>query len=263
MFRIRRSADSLLPREAAILTMLAALRVATADQLARVVFRDKSRPTSLRLAHRHISRLTDRGLIRSHPNLSPSHRSGPHDHVHVLTAQGTRVIGRAHGLGIGQRKSWHPSASRLEHWLTIGDLYVGLVEASQDDAFTIIKFDAEGDARRQYLDAAGRTRTIQPDAFVYLKTRDMLLSWFVEVDRGSENPGRISEKCRAYRNYELADLEYQQHGVFPGVMFIVPDEHRKQKIDRVIAAQPADARGLFWVSTETEAVKLLTNPVLH
>ncbi|MEV0534726.1 replication-relaxation family protein [Kitasatospora sp. NPDC050463] len=103
-------------------------------------------------------------------------------------------------------------------------------------------------------------QVLRPDAFVRLATGDTLLSWFIEVDRATESPRQLAAKCRRYRAYELTDLEYRQHGVSPGVVFVVPTEHRADRIRRVIASQPLDARGLFWVATKAEAVQTLIRP---
>ena len=252
----------LTPREQATIKALGTLHVATAQQLASIVFGDASRPTSLRLVHRHIARLDRAGLIRSYPNPLPTHRVGRRDQVHVLSARGLRTTGKPTGLGLGQRRSWHPSAAKLEHWLAIGDLYAQLNESSRNGSLTIRSFAVEGDARRLYPDEAGRTRSLQPDAYASVQVGDTVLSWFIEIDRGTENPHRIAQKCRAYREYELSDIEYQRHGVFPGVLFIVPDQQRLQAVSRVLTQQPADARGLFWVATETAAITTMLGPTL-
>jgi hypothetical protein len=80
------------------------------------------------------------------------------------------------------------------------------------------------------------------------------------VDRGTQGLRVIDHKCRAYRAYELTDIEFQHHGVFPGVLFVTLDDHRTQNIARVIAAQPAEARGLFRVVSSAEAPAALLKP---
>ena len=260
LFRGRPRLTDLTPREQATIKALDTLHVATAQQLARVVFGDASTPTSLRLTHRHLARLGQAGLIRSHPNPLPAHRAGRRDQVHVLSAHGLRTVGRSTGLGFGQRRSWHPSAAKLEHWLAIGDLYAQLSDAVRSRDLAIHAFAVESNARRLYQDEAGRPRSLQPDAYASVRVGDTIVSWFIEIDRGTENPQRIAQKCRAYREYELSDLEYQRHGVFPGVLFIVPDQQRLQAISRMLRQQPADARGLFWVATDTAAIATMLGP---
>ena len=44
---------------------------------------------------------------------------------------------------------------------------------------------------------------------------------------------------------------------FPGVLFIVPGDHRARRIAGVIADQPPEARGLFRVTTEAAALTAL------
>jgi hypothetical protein len=133
-------------------------------------------------------------------------------------------------------------------------------QEAADSNLTIREFRAEGDAKRIYRDSYGSQHMLRPDALIRLTSGDMQLSWFVEIDRATESPRRIADKCRRYRAYELADLEYRRYGVFPGVVFIVPDEHRARVIQQVIASQPPEARGLFWVAIKTDAIRTLTHP---
>ena len=143
-------------------------------------------------------------------------------------------------------------------------MYVSLVEESRRRDLKILKFEVEADAMRLYPDGAGRTVVIRPDAYLHLVVGDVELHCFLEIDRATENPRRIADKCQAYRAYELTDIEYEQHGVVPGVMFIVPDEQpqRAQVIARVIAAQPDDARDLYRVTMEAGAITALSIPTI-
>jgi hypothetical protein len=235
------------------------IRVATAPQLSRIAFSDASRDTADRLAHRCLQRLAKVGLVRRFPNISQI-STGPPGFIHVLTPKGLQLTGRVSSPGASQRKTWHPGPTKLAHWLAIGDLYVRLAEASRQNGSSVLEFSVEADAKREYQDDAGRTRLLRPDALVRLYFGGQELSWFIEVDRGTQGLRVIDHKCRAYRAYELTDIEFQHHGVFPGVLFVTLDDHRTQNIARVIAAQPAEARGLFRVVSSAEAPAALLKP---
>lgn len=247
-----------LPRaDDALLQALGTVHVATAAQLASLEGDQPGRTTRKRL-----SRLESYGLVRRFINTARDHKIGPAGYIFVLTGRGARLAGRPEALGLRQRKIWHPSQAFIDHWLAITDLYVRLVASARAGDLRLREFRAEGDAKRSYRDSYGRLQILRPDACVRLATGDMLLSWFVEIDRATESPRRIAAKCHAYRAYELSRQEQRHHPVFPGVLFIVPDEARARVIRRVIAGQPSDARGLFWVATKAEAIKALTHPNL-
>jgi len=253
------------PSEQSLLEALAAVRVATVAQLTRAHVTEHQAPdleTASRTVRKNLARLMTFGLVRRFVNTARDRKVGPAGHVYVLTNVGARLAGRPEALGLRQRKIWHPSQLAVDHWLSITDLYADLRAEAADGNLTIREFRVEGDARRMYRDSYGAEHMLRPDALVRLTSGDMQLSWFAEMDRATESPRRIADKCRRYRAYELTDLEYRQHGVFPGVVFIVPNEVRSRVIRRVIAAQPPEARGLFWVTTKTDAIKALTHPNL-
>lgn len=255
----------MLPSEQALLDALATVRVATVAQLARIAageYHASDPDTATRTVRKNLARLMTFGLVRRFINTARDRKIGPSGYIFVLTNIGARLAGRPEALELRQRKIWHPSHAFLDHWLAITDLYADLrTEAAHGDV-TIREFHTEGDAKRIYRDSYGSQHMLRPDALVRLTSGDTRVSWFVELDRATESPRRIADKCRRYRAYELTDLEYRQHGVSPGVAFIVPDGHRFEVIQQVIAFQPPEARGLFWVTTKADAIKTLTRPDL-
>lgn len=251
---------SLTEREHELLRELGRLQVATTGQLARLIFAEASPETAARLARRHLQRLTRSGLVRRFTDRSRDRRVGAPGHIHALTAAGLRLIGAGRGTGGRQRKSWRPSVPFLAHRLAISELYVRLAEQSRAGGPPIREFAAEPDCWRRYTGSAGQALALKPDALVRLGVGDLELSWFVEVDLGTERPATIADKCRSYRSYELAGEEVRRHGVFPGVMFIVPSDGRARAIAGVIARQPAEAKTLFTVATEDEVMSALARP---
>ncbi|WP_274562389.1 replication-relaxation family protein [Streptomyces spiramyceticus] len=239
--------------------MLGTIKVATTNHIAQVVFADHVPVTAQRLAQRHLQRLTRFGLVHRFDNVSQEHRRrGASGFVHGPTSAGLRLVGREPHRG--QRKAWQPTPARIDHWLAITDLYVCLAVDARAGGPIIREFLVEGEAKRTFRDASLRQRFIYPDVLVRLLHDGLELSWFVEIDRGSEGLLPIAQKCRAYRAYELSGLEQAQHAVFPGVLFVVPDEHRARRLGGVIAAQPASARGLFQVARQSDALAALRTP---
>jgi hypothetical protein len=137
-------------------------------------------------------------------------------------------------------------------------LFVQLREASHRGELEVLRFEAEPDCWRFYAGLLGERSNVKPDALVRLGVGADELSWFIEVDRGSESARTLAGKCASYRNYEQAGDEQRRHGVFPGVLFVVPDVDRLQIVQGVISRQPPVDRTLFAVATDDEAVAVLT-----
>ncbi|BAJ30994.1 hypothetical protein KSE_52180 [Kitasatospora setae KM-6054] len=249
--------DNLLPPERALVSTLARVRVATVNQLSQVVSGGADWRTGVRRTRIRLDRLVRFGVIRRFPNTSEERSAGPAGYVYALTAAGLRLAGAQ--TPTAQRRAWQPKPLTLSHWLAISELYVQLTAAVRSTSTELTDFEVEADARRTFHDFAGR-HVLRPDALVRLANPTLRWSYFIEVDRSTESPRRLAEKCQAYRAYELVGDEQLLHGVFPLVVFVVPDEHRAQAVRRVTQAQPADARDLFLVVTQTEAIRLLASP---
>ena len=255
--RLMLLADALTQREHQVLASLATMHAATTDQVARSVF--PTEPSSLRLARRHLQRLSGFGLVRRFPDRSRDRQVGARGHVHALTAAGLRLAGGRHTVGLRQRVAWRPSHRFLAHRLAISELYARLVQQQAAGGPQLLEFLAEPDCWRHYAGPAGQQLVLRPDALVRLGVGDLENSWFIEVDLDTETrPATIAAKCRSYQQYEFSGQEQRQHGVFPGVAFIVPDDARAAVIRRVIARQPPSLQPLFVVVREDQALAMLT-----
>lgn len=67
----------------------------------------------------------------------------------------------------------------------------------------------------------------------------------------------ISRKCHAYAAYWRSGTEQRRHGVFPRVVWVLPDDRRRQQIDHVIGQLPTEYRRLFAVCTASHATAVL------
>jgi len=236
---------------------LATVHVMTTAQVARLVIADLEAATALRLARRHLERLRRFGLVRRFADRARDRRVGAPGYVHALTAAGLSVSGGKHAIGTRQRASWRPSYAFLSHRLAISELYVRLAEQERDGRPQVREFLAEADCWRPYIGPAGQRLVLKPDALVRLGVDGTEVSSFAEIDLGTERPATITDKCRAYRAYEMSGEEQRRYGVFPGVVFIVPSQERARVIEQVVARQPADAQELFAVATEDQALAAL------
>lgn len=259
--RLTRLESALTPRDRVLLDCLAIVGVATTEQIARICCAGFTADTALRLARRSLQRLRRDGLVRRFDDRAWDRKVGAPGYVHALTTAGLKLIGGTHGVGLRHRTSWQPSYPFLTHRLAITELYVRLAEQERAGGPRMHEFAAEANAWRSYLGPSGERLVLRPDALVRLVWGELEVSHFVEVDKGTETrPATIADKCQAYRRYELSGVETRRHGVFPGVMFIVPDAKRAQAIGAVLVRQPADAQDLFMVATEDEALVALAPP---
>jgi hypothetical protein len=76
----------------------------------------------------------------------------------------------------------------------------------------------------------------------------------VEIDRDTEPTTTLARKCDTYRRYWQSGTEQARSGVFPRVLFLVPDEPRYAALVEVFGRQPAEAWPLFVVALADDAV---------
>ena len=99
---------------------------------------------------------------------------------------------------------------------------------------------------------------LKPDAAVRLLVGRFEDRWFIEVDRGTESRTALARKCDLYRQYWQTGREQSRaSGIFPKVLWLVPDERRQAALVEVIGRQPAYAWPLFAVALNSEAVERL------
>ena len=99
---------------------------------------------------------------------------------------------------------------------------------------------------------------LKPDAFVRLGIgKEWEDSFFVEVDLGSEHRGQLTRQHHAYSEYFRSGEEQAKTGVFPGVLWIVPDAQRLALLADIHRGLPEQTRRLFTVATSEQALDVL------
>jgi len=250
--RLDRLADDLADRELAILRSLDRIRLASASQLERLHF-DGS---SARQRRRVLESLAERRLLCRLDRVVGGRRAGSSGYLYALDVAGQRLLARRTGLPV--RRPTTPGAPFVAHTLDVSELYVGLVEAERRGVTQILDFQADPAAWRRYPGPGGGTAVVKPDAFVRLASGGYEDAYFVEVDRGSEAPSTLARKADTYRAYYASGLEQRRHGVFPRVLWTVPNERRHQTVVDVCSRQPAESWQLHQVTLFAGAVGLMT-----
>jgi hypothetical protein len=158
------------------------------------------------------------------------------------------------------RRPWTPRPSWLEHALRVSELYVQLRIAERTGSLKIEQFQTEPDCWRPFASSYGSTTRLKPDAYVQLGVGDYQLFTFIEVDQGTESPRTLTGKFEVYRRYWQSGQAQAASGVFPRVLWLVPDEQRRAVLIDVAAAQPPESWRLHVITEYPSALDFMTEP---
>lgn len=246
-------------RDLNIVATLARLRLATTTQLQRLHFSDGSPLTQARRCRAVLERLVDLEVLARLDRRIGGVRAGSAGFVYSLGPAGQR-LGGSHGPAGGRRvrRPWTPSLPFVAHRLAVTELFVALVERERLGAVELLGFEGEPRSWRSFTGPAGRVVTLKPDAYIATAMGEFEEHRFVEVDRATESLPTIAAKLRVYRQYWASGREQRHHGLFPGVLFVVPDERRADLIRGEYARLPEAAQALFEVTAWTQAIRVMT-----
>jgi hypothetical protein len=236
-------------RDRAVISTLARVRVATARQLYRLHFQDVTR----RRARAGLASLAGRRLIARLPRVVGGVRAGSTGYVYALDVAGQRLI----RTGTRAQRPWSVGRTFLDHSLTVTELYVQLAEADRAGRLHLAEFATEPACWRHFHGPGGARLVLKPDAVLRLRLGRYEDRWWLEADCGTESRTTLARRCEQYRLYWQAGVEQARTGVFPRMLWVVPDEQREAVLVDVITRQPADARPLFAVARFAEAVERL------
>lgn len=232
-------------------------RFATGAQLIRA-FWQTSDPQSAaaRRGRRALKRLTDRQVLQTLPRRVSGMR-GSAGLVYYTGRAGVRLLA-ARGI-VGPRVET-PGTLHLAHTLATTELALLLKEADRDGNLDLIEVQQEPVCWRSYPALFASERTLKPDLFIRVgagaggKQEDR---WFAEVDLGSESGRTIARKAALYSEHYRAGSEQQTSGVYPRVLWTVPDERRAEQARSVLHRQGTEIRRLFTVCRFDDVVALL------
>jgi hypothetical protein len=235
------------PRDRSLLVTLARVRLATSAQLRRLHFTDVTR----RQANATLERLTDRGLVARLPRIMGGARAGSAGFVYGLTIAGRRLVA---GTDRRRYQPWGVGLPFLAHRLAITELYVQLLETNRSGGLDLTDFTSEPGCWRAFDGPGGSRVVLKPDAHAVLAFGRFEDRWFIEVDRGTESGTALARKCDVYRQYWQSGVEQARHHIFPRVLWLVLDDHRRTTLIEVLGRQPEQAWPLFAVALFDEAV---------
>lgn len=235
-----------------ILYFLNQARLATTSQLARLFYTDSDKPeTAVRRANFTTQRLLKEGLVSHLKRRIGGVRKGSASYVWQITFQGLKLLkSQDDSISLRYKNQYEPSQGHVEHTLAITEIFVETLETVRNsNQLTLETFSFEPNSWRSYQKLSGVGMTLKPDAYLELINHEYEDHYFLEIDRSTESLSRIVNTCKKYIEYYRSGVEQRQHGVFPFVLWIVPDDKRKLAISKAIQKELYNFWELFTVIT--------------
>jgi hypothetical protein len=239
------------PRQRDILLSLDHFRFLTASQLQTLHFDGHATSdTAARICRRVLARLHTLGLITHLERRIGGIRAGSASYVWCLGPAGDRLLKRSEGSEEGPRlRRKEPSLRFLDHSLAVADCYLALVAAARSGQLELLSTETEPACWRPYLGAGGGREVLKPDLAAVTAAGDYEDHWFVEVDLGTESVPTLLGKCNQYARYRRTGHEQASHGVFPVVVWVLPDQARLAKLQAALARNRSLDADLFRLTT--------------
>lgn len=249
-------AGRLSPRDRKILKATESARFITTKQLEVLIFTDHaSKASAARTSRRVLERLRREHLIDTLERRVGGVRAGSAGYIWHLTTTGARLL--AYLAGSGKPRRFHePSQRLLDHCLMIGDIHLTLRTGLAAHGVDLACIHFEPETWRRFLGAGGEPRLVRPDLAAVTASGEYEDHWMFEADTGSEHPPTVVRACRRYVDYFATGAEQDKHGVVPRVVWVVPHEARRQKLDAAFTAAGLDLR-LFRITTLEELPALI------
>jgi hypothetical protein len=247
-------AHSLTGLDSEVLSFVAAVRLATGTQLLRRFWADGT-DARARVGRRALKRLADwRVLDRLDGRARGGMRGGSDTFIYTVGRSGARLLERR---GLAPQRLGAPGERHITHTLTTTELVIRLHQADRAGNLEVLEVQGEPACWRAFLAGLGARLTLKPDLFLRIGAGALEDRWMVEIDMATEHRAALAAKARRYHAHYRTGREQHQHGVYPRVLWVVPDSRRVEQLEEVLARQPAEARRLFSVCRFDEAIHYL------
>lgn len=240
-----------------VLNIIRDYRYLTTDQIRRLHFTESANPTAgLRATSRSLNKLKDMELIASLNRRIGGVYSGSGSYVWKLEPAGEHLLNLITDTIRPRRKNFQPSTYFLAHTLAVSECYVSITEICGGRKVKLTLAQNEPDNWRPY-NKGGKVVSLKPDLFAITVNGGYEDRFFFEIDLATESPVRIIEKCSRYFEYYRSGFEQKQYGVFPLVVWIVPDTARKTSLKQHVKTEFAKLPNIFTVITPDELGTLI------
>jgi Replication-relaxation len=229
-------------------------RFASGAQLIRAFWQThNAQSASARAGRRTLKRLTDQRVLATLPRPITGMR-GSAGLVYYTGRAGVRLLA---ARGTHGPRVEIPGTLHLAHTLATTELALRLGEADRAGELELIEVQQEPVCWRSYPAVMGSPRTIKPDLFIRIGVGTQEDRWMAEVDLGSESGRTIALKLALYGQHYRSGREQHEHGVYPRVLWTVPDEQRAEQIRDVLTRQPTESKRLFTVCRFEDTIGFL------
>ena len=238
------------PMQARLLALVAAHRFATTTQLARLTALEyASSASALRQTQRHLASLAQQRLLTSLERRVGGWQGGSAVTIWAATTRGHRRVAADEDEGEVPRRQRprEVSTTFLDHLLAITEVRTSIEEAVRQEADTEATVALEPECWRTALSPSGQVQVLRPDLAVTITSPAYEDRYLVEVDRATENPGRVIATCWRYQEHQAASVQASDGDVFPLVVWLVPTDRRRHRLERAIAHSTGLLRELFRV----------------
>ncbi|QLY30388.1 replication-relaxation family protein [Nocardia huaxiensis] len=242
--------EQLSERDIAIVEDVERFRLLTTRQIQRLHFTTghQSVAAATRATTRVLQRLRGHGVISTLTRRVGGVRQGSDSLTWQLTATGDRLLRHLHGRAY-RRRYREPSPEFTKHTLTVANLGVLLREAEQAGRIELSEIGVEGQARRMFVGRHGAREVLKPDLYAVTAGREFEHHWFIEADRGTEHDPHLARKLGAYSRFFKSGRYQAEHGLFPSVLWVVPDDKRAAVLSALIATIELGSPRLFEICT--------------
>lgn len=236
------------PMQARLLALVAAHRFATTTQLARLTALEyASSASALRQTQRHLASLAQQRLLTSLERRVGGWQGGSAVTIWAATTRVQRLVAVDKGEEVPRRqRPREVSTTFLDHLLAITEVRTSIEEAVRQEADTEAMVSLEPDCWRTALSPSGQVQVLRPDLAVTITSPAYEDRYLVEIDRATENPGRVIATCWRYQEHQAIN-QASDDGVFPLVVWLVPTDRRRHRLERAIAHSTGLLRDLFRV----------------
>lgn len=252
-------AGRLSDRDWAVLDLVGSHRFLTSRQVHAFTFdhQHASSASAARVCRRVLLRLQEWGLLQRPVRRIGGLEAGSASSVWMLTTTGQRLRNVRAGLGaIGRVRE--PGEGFVRHYLAIADTHLTLIKAARLKRLELLTVEIEPAAWRSYTGAAGGRAVLKPDLYAVTAVGEFEDHWFIEVDRATESVPTLIRQCRQYEAYRRTGTEQADSGLFPLVLWVVPDELRLTKLQQaLLAARELDPQ-LFRITTPDQVIATIT-----
>ena len=203
-----------------------------------------------RLTRKHLGQLIRWQVLIRMGRTIGGERAGSAGYVYSLGPAGQRLEYPDRSRYVPR---WTPRPGYLRHALAVSELYVSLRQMERSGSVEILAYDTEPRCWRRYFGPGGAPSVLKPDSLAIVGLGDFEYRYFIEIDCGTEHRPQIIQKAKAYVRYFQSGREQAETGIFPFVIWSVPDEQRADLLIDALTSLPAEHWQLFMVTTADQA----------